>query len=152
MIIFIQKYLQQNNILWKLIDDPEFQNVRTILDNVMKERVLNNVRLVRKKAELITLEHEEHLWKTETLGKDTPDKLRDSFVHLRNKLGIKSRRVYREDTVTKTNDGGLSNLQKEHKVVWIFPSENVLHRLVRLVNKYVSLCPPVWKNKKFEKP
>ena len=38
MITSIQKYLHQNKIFWKLIDDVEFIEVRTVLDNVMKER------------------------------------------------------------------------------------------------------------------
>ena len=173
MIVSIQKYLQQNNIPWKLIDDLKFINARTVLDNVMKERACNNVGLVKKKAELITLEHEEHLWKTGVLGQDTPDKLRDTVLFLlginlalgagdehhdlhrtsANKLSQLSFErdpntgkrclVYREDTVTKTNDGGLSHLKKERKVVWIFPSSNINRCLVRLVDKYVSLCPEV---------
>ena len=33
--------------------------------------------------------------------------------------------VYREDTVTKMNDGGLAHMQKDQKMVWVYPSENV---------------------------
>ena len=174
----IQKYLNQNNVLWRILDDPEFLDVKNVLDNVMKERARENLGLVRKRAELITVEHEEHLWKTGVLGEDTPDKLCDTVLFL---LGInlalhacdehhdlrhdsaekpsqlsferdptigKRCLVYREDTVTKTNDGGLSHLKKERKIVWVFPSENVKRCPVRLVDKYVSLCPPVGKNKK----
>ena len=56
--------------------------------------------------------------------------------------------MYRKDTVTKTNDGGLANLKKECKVVWVFPSENVTKCPVHIVDKYVSLLPPVGKSKK----
>ena len=40
MIVAIQKYLNVNKINWKLVDskDPEFSELRTVLDNVMKER------------------------------------------------------------------------------------------------------------------
>ena len=30
--------------------------------------------------------------------------------------------VYREDTGTKTNDGGLKQMRKERKVVWVYPT------------------------------
>ena len=30
--------------------------------------------------------------------------------------------VYTEDTVTKMNDGDLTDTQQEYKVVWIYPS------------------------------
>ena len=53
--------------------------------------------------------------------------------------------VYREDTVTKTNVGGLKDMKKERKVVWIHPSSDVTHCPVRLVDKYLSLCPEVKK-------
>ena len=34
-------------------------------------------------------------------------------------------------------------MKKDRKIVWIFPSENVVRCPVRLVDKYVSLCPKV---------
>ena len=43
MVVSIQKFLNENNIPWKILDDPEFIEVRTVLDNVMKERALFNV-------------------------------------------------------------------------------------------------------------
>ena len=33
--------------------------------------------------------------------------------------------VYREDTVMKTNLGGIRDMKKERKIVWIKPSRNV---------------------------
>ena len=56
--------------------------------------------------------------------------------------------VYCEDMVTKTNDGGLNHMRKEHKVVWIYPSKNSVRCPVRLIDQYMSLCPPVGKNNK----
>ena len=49
--------------------------------------------------------------------------------------------VYREDSCTKTFDGGIGQMRKERKVVWIFPSKNIVHCPVRLIKKYISLCP-----------
>ena len=178
MIVSIQKFLNQNDIPWKLIDDPEFLDVKTVLDNVMKERARANIGMSKKQAKVITFDHEEYLWKHNVLGEETGDQLRDTVLFL---LGINlalragdehydlrrstsdkpsqlsferdvaSRKrclVYREDSVTKTNDGGLSNLKKERKVVWVFPSDNITRCPVRLVDKYMSLCPDVGKGKK----
>ena len=56
--------------------------------------------------------------------------------------------VYQEDTVTKTHDGGLSDMRRERKVVWVFPnSDNVNRFPVRLVQKYISLCPKNFQKK-----
>ena len=173
MIVSIQKYLNQKDIPWKLIEDPEFLDVKTVLDNVMKERARMNIGMIKKQAEFISLDYENKLWRSGTLGEDTPDKLRDTVLFI---IGINlalragdehydlcresptlpsqlsferdsesGRRcvVYREDTVTKCNDGGISNLKKDRKVVWIFPSKNISRCPARLIDRYVSLCPKV---------
>ena len=51
--------------------------------------------------------------------------------------------VYKEDSITKTNNGGLKSLRKERKVIWVHPSTNPIRCPVRLVDKYMSLIPPV---------
>ena len=66
------------------------------------------------------------------LRRDAPDKPSQLSFECDTKTG-KRCLVYREDTVMKTNDGGISNLKKERKIVWIFPSENVVRCPVRLV-------------------
>ena len=134
--------------------------------------------MTEKQAEFISVEYEEELWQSGTLGEDTLDKLRDTVLFI---LGInlalhagdehhdlrcdalgkpsqlsferdvktgKRCLVYREDTVTKMNNGGIANLKKERKVVWVFPSENINRCPVRLVDKYVSLCPDVTEKSK----
>ena len=57
-----------------------------------------------------------------------------------NEKGVKCL-VFREDTCTKTNDGGLNQMRKERKIVWIYPSKNLNRCPVRLVEKYLGLCP-----------
>ena len=54
--------------------------------------------------------------------------------------------VYTEDTITKTNNGGLDSMWKQCKVHWIHPAGNISHCPIRLVDKYMSLCPPVTKS------
>ena len=50
--------------------------------------------------------------------------------------------VYYEDTCTKSNDGGLNQCKVDRKVVWVYPNvENITRCPVRLVEKYLSLCP-----------
>ena len=51
--------------------------------------------------------------------------------------------LYCEDSVTKTHDGGLKDIRREYNVVWVFSSENQLRHPVRIVEKLLSLCPPV---------
>ena len=138
----------------------------------MKERALQNIGMVPKQANLLTMNYEDELWKQGLLGEDTPEKLRDTVMFLvgihcslragdehhdlrrdtkdkasqfsfqRNESGVRCL-VYTEDTVTKTNDGGLSHMRKDRKVVWVYPSNNVKRCPVRLVDKYISLCPEV---------
>ena len=58
--------------------------------------------------------------------------------------------VYREDTVTKTHDGGLNDMHNERKIVWVYPNAKNINRCpVRLVQKYLALCPPYFKKENF---
>ena len=50
--------------------------------------------------------------------------------------------LYQEDFVTKTQDGGLKDMRRDRKTVWIYPNENDVNCCpVRLLQKYISLCP-----------
>ena len=110
-----------------------------MLDNLMKQRALDNIGTVKRQAELISMKHEEELWSKGILGEDTPDKLYntvlfliginfglragDEHYYLRrdcmdkasqiqfdfNEEGTKCI-VYREDSVSKTNDRGLKHM------------------------------------------
>ena len=110
------------------------------------------------------------MWQQNILGEDTPDKLRstvlfilgvnlalravDEHYNLRRDMpnqksqlsfendskGVRCL-VFREDSCSKTYDGGLQQMRKERKVVWIYPSTNVNRCPVRLVDKYLGLCP-----------
>ena len=172
MVVSIQRYLNENNMKWKLLDDVEFKEVRTILDNVMKSRAAVNIGLVKKQAEYIPLDYEEKMWREGVLGEEYPDQLKDTVLFVlginlalragdehynlrrdslekpsqlsfeRDSSGVRCL-VYREDCVTKTNDCGIRALKKERKVVWIYPSNDSVCCPVRLVDKYISLCPEV---------
>ena len=121
---------------------------------------------------MISYDFENLLWDKSVLGEQDPDILRDTvlfsiginyglragdehyylrrstpekesqFTFQHNSVG-KRCVVYTEDTITKTNDGGLANMRKDRKIVWIYPSDNINCCPVRLIDKYISLCPPV---------
>ena len=76
LCVAIQKHLNFNKMPWKIVEGPEFCDIKTILDNIMKERTQMGVGIGKKEAKLITYEMEEDLWKRNFLGDDTPDKLR----------------------------------------------------------------------------
>ena len=173
MCVAIQKYVnERGDKNWKLVDGPDFKELRTVLDNVMKERASRNIGMVKRQASVILLDYENELWSHGLLGEDSPDKLRDTVLFLLGiNLGLRAgdehqnlRRhspwkdsqlifkhndkgvrclVYTEDMITKTHDGGLNSLRKEKKVVWVYPSSDITHCPVRLVDKDMGLCPPV---------
>ena len=135
MVTSIQKYLHQNNVFWKVLEDAEFPEVRTVLDSVMKERALSMGARVKRQASYISMDIENELWSKNILGEDTPEKLGDTVLFLlginlglravhehydlrrdapgkpsqlsfeRSEKGQRCLVVCREDTVTKTNSG-----------------------------------------------
>ena len=80
MIVAIQKFMQINKIKWKLIHGDDFEDLRIVLDNVMKECCADNVGMLKKQADLISYEYEEVMWQKGILGKDMPDKLRSTVL------------------------------------------------------------------------
>ena len=179
MIVALQKYLVVNKWKWKLIDSDNFEESRTVLDNVMRERTAANVGVVKRQAGIITFEHENELWQKGILGEDTPDKLRHTVFFLlginvylraveehynlcRNMLNEQSQLkfmsnpkgdkclVFQEDSTIKTHDGVIKDPKHDRKVVWVYPNVNMPSRYpVKLVEKYLSLCPQYYKKANF---
>ena len=81
------------------------------------------------------------------LRREMPD--RDSQLSFRRDSNGVRCLVYSEDMCTKNNDGGLAHMRHERKIVWIYPSANIDRCPVRLVDKYISLCPPYFKKANF---
>ena len=170
MIVAIQKYLKINKLDWDLVEGHNFRDLKIVLDNVMQERTAMNIGVNKRQAMVITYETEEFLWNSGILGEHNPDILRNTVLFLiginvllraveehhqlrrpmldqksqlnfeHNSKGVRCL-VYREDSVTKTHDGGLNDMRKDRKIVWVYPSENTVRCPVRLVEKYISLCP-----------
>ena len=171
MVVAIQKHLRVNKLNWDLVEGKDFADVKIVLDNIMQERTKANIGVVKKQAEVITYEFEEKLWAQGVLGEDSPCKLRhtvlfliginlllravDEHYSLRRDMPNKPSQLavrlnekgekciyYREDSVTKTHDGGLNDMNRDRKEVWIFPNkQNPTRCPVRLILKYLSLCP-----------
>ena len=178
MCMSIQKYLNVNKIPWKIIEGSEFEDVKTVLDNVMKERTAMNIGVKKRKAQVISLKYEEEMWSKGVLGEDCPDRLRDTVLflignhctlrasdehyYLRRPTPTENSQltfelngdgtkclVYREDTISKTHDGGLKDMRTDRKEVWVYPSAIPERCCVRLVEKYLKLCPPYYKKSNF---
>ena len=177
LIVSLQKYLETKRLYWRLIEDRDCRDVRTVLDNVMKERAQMNLGLVSRQADLITYDMEQKLWSLNLLGDDTPDKLRLTcyfYLGLRfclrsvqdhyclrrgtpnskSQLTVKSCQgkkvlVYIEDAVTKTHDGGLKDRKRDRKKGALFESDNPDRDPVRFVQKYLSLCPRYYDKSNF---
>ena len=152
--------------------------MKTVLDNVMKERTAMNIGVKKRKAQVISYKYEEEMWSKGVLGEDCPDRLRDTVLFLIgnhctlrasdkhyylhrptpteksqltfefNGEGTKCL-VYREDTISKTHDGGLKDMRTDRKEVWVYPSAIPERCCVRLVEKYMKLCPPYYKKSNF---
>ena len=170
LVCALQNHLHKNRVDWKLVHGSEFTDFNRVLDNVMQERAAKQIGTTVKQAQVISVGFENMLWEKNILGEDTPDKLRNTVLYLlgvncalragdehynlrrpggctmsqlsfeRNEIGVKCL-VYREETVTKTNKGGLRDMKKERKIVWVKPNNVWVRDPVRLVQKYTSLLP-----------
>ena len=68
-----------------------FGKFNRVLDSVMQERARRNIGLIRKQAQVISLDFENQLWERNILGEDTPDKLRSTvFVLVRSEFSFES--------------------------------------------------------------
>ena len=69
-VVVIQKFLLE----WKLIHGIEFNDLKIVLDNVMKERCADDIGTTKKQADVISYEYEEEKWQKGIFGEDTPNK------------------------------------------------------------------------------
>ena len=166
IIVCIQTFLHENNLMWKLIDGVEFVRLRNVLDNVMKQRHSLGYG-VRQSAEIISLAHEDVLFGSGVVGLDSPQKLLNGIIYLlglhaalrggvehnnlrrpghncqfsieRDSRGVEVL-VYREDPLQKTNQGGLQCKVKP-KVVKICAASNLDRDPITYFKKYIALLP-----------
>ena len=164
---------------WKIVEGSEFIDLKTVLDNIMQERAQNNINKNKCHAKLITYAMEDDLWARGFLGEDTPEKLcttcyygismgfflravsehynlrrwtpekESQITFERDPNGVRCV-VYREDKVSKTHDGGLKDMRRDRKEVWIHPNTKKPERdYVHLIEKYLGLCPPLYAKNNF---
>ena len=171
-MVSIQKFINEKGIDWKLVEGVNFLELRTVLDNLMKDRAQRNIGVVRRQAEFISSNFEEKLWEKNVLGEANANQLRDTVLFLiginfglragdehydlrrdtvekpsqiQFKVDSEGNRcvVYSEDSVTKTHDGGIKDMRKERKIVWVHQSCDKTRCPVQLIEKYISLCPRI---------
>ena len=53
LVVSLQKHLMSKGKVWKLVEGPEFKQIRTVLNNLMKERAKANIGMVKRQAEVI---------------------------------------------------------------------------------------------------
>ncbi len=173
IIICLQFHFERASLFWHLIDDLEFTKLKWTLDNMMKAWCSEKLGTVAK-AKPISFEDKNVMWASSGLGKDTPDKLRNTVMFLLGILcalcgGEEHRRlhcpphnpqivikkdgqgqdylVYTEDSKSKTFQGGLYSRVKKAKVVPIHGNRVKPERdIIGLYQKYVLLLPPEGKN------
>ena len=173
LVIMIQMYLHEAGVYWRLLENPEFVNLRNIVDNTMKERHAMGLG-VRNSAEVISLEHKNSMFESGVLGEDTPVKLLRTVIYmiglhcaLRGGLEHSTLRrpgcdsqfsisvdnrgkqclIYKEDPLQKTNQGGLEN-KGRNKTVHVYAATDKTLCPVRIFKKYIGLLPESLKCKK----
>ncbi len=163
--VCIQMYMESQGVHYKLLDDPDFKNMKFTLDNLMKEATSSGIGMHVRKAEVLSFEDEEKLWSSGALGSSTPDQLLNTVVfllglhcclragkehHALRAPGYNSqlRFVYHdgirhleycEDVGLKTNKGRLKH--RKLKLVTIFPFKNKSRCPVELFRLYASKLP-----------
>ena len=59
MVCSLQNHLRKHDINWKLVHgETEFLQFQNVLDNIMKERAMQNIGLVKKQAQVISMRHD----------------------------------------------------------------------------------------------
>jgi hypothetical protein len=169
LVIMLQFQLEKKKMYWKLFDDPEFVDLRHTVDYVMRQRSQRG--LGKKEQSLpATITIQNRLWEAGFLGTDTPDKLRDTLqwligYHFALRGGSEHRVLrfpgsanpsqlqlitdadgdealrYREDLVTKNDQGGLGKRPQKPKEVFAYGPENTDRNIVEIYKTYISKCP-----------
>ena len=173
IIVMLQMFLHENSINWKLLDGENFVGLRNVVDNTMKERHALGLG-VRQSSEIISISHEERLFRSGVLGVDSPSQLLQTLIYViglhcalrggaeQNNLrrpgcepqikiekddrGIECL-IYTEDPLQKTNQGGLVCKSKPKKVS-VYKASDYRRCPIEIFRKYTRLLPQTMKCKK----
>ena len=66
--------------MWKLLDHPEFNTLRNVVDNTLKERTSQGLS-VRKSYDIIPLSHEDRFFQTGLLSEQELLQLLNSMLY-----------------------------------------------------------------------
>ena len=169
IVICVQFHLESMGLVWKLLDDKEFTELKFTLDNTMKQRVTNGIGINVKKADIISVVEEDILWERGILGSENPEQLLQTILYV---VGLncalhagKEHRAlrsipfdsqfqwvrddyygqyflrYTEDLGMKTNKGGIKHRKIEAKTVDVYPIQNSYRCPVRIIGFYLSVLP-----------
>ena len=169
ILVCVQFHLETLGIVWKLLNNDVFHNVKFTLDNLMKIRAAQGLGISVKKAQILMSFDEEYLWSLGLLGTHCPEVLLNTLLFMIGKgcalCAAKEHyplRVppfssqfsfmtdeegqifvrYKEELGFKTNKGGIKHRKIEPKEVDVYPVENPERCPVRILLKYLSVLPP----------
>ncbi|XP_052086492.1 transcriptional regulator QRICH1-like [Mytilus californianus] len=165
LVICLQLYMDTLGYNHKFLSDSSFIQIKNSLDNVMKLRA--DVHVPKKQAEEISLEEEEKLWASDSLGSGNARHLLNTLVYLiginfalrggqehrdlkggnssqfqiNEKNGLKCL-IYTE-AKSKADQGGIKHKNVKRKSVVAYQNtENQARCVVNLFELYASHCPP----------
>jgi hypothetical protein len=81
VVTSLQKHLEINGRLVSFLNDPQFNDLKTCLDNSMQNVTKQGVGLIKKQAAAITKEQENALWEQGILGNENPQSLLYTIKH-----------------------------------------------------------------------
>lgn len=165
LVMGLQGYLKSKGVIINILNSPDFENTRAVLDLEMKRITQEGVGVQCKQADVFTPEMEDKLWTKKLLGDFNPRVLIRTLVFLNGKNfalrgGEEHRRLrYRPAQITlhedgnerylkyiedmsKCNQGGLKSRRIHRKEVKHYANASCPERChVRIFEKYMSLCP-----------
>ena len=70
-MIMVQMYMHEMGMYWRLLDGPQFVELRNVLDNTMRQRTPADLGK-KKSSDAISMESEYKLYEMMQLGEDDP--------------------------------------------------------------------------------
>ncbi len=85
LLMSLQMYCHSKGVYHKFMQEPDFADIRNILDNLMKSLSYMGYITKKEKALLFTLSEEEQMWASGILGQDNLEQLLNTLMYL---LGV----------------------------------------------------------------
>lgn len=166
-VLAIQMYLASLDKPYKFLEDIAFKELKNTLDNVMKSKAKQGIGAYIKQAKEITIDEENIMWEMGILGESDPETLFNTVFYLvglhfalrggqehrdlrageNSQLNIQvdvngTRYLEYNEETSKCMTGGLKDIDIKRKCVKAFENKSEPNKcIVRLYEKYMSLCP-----------